>query len=94
MANQSGENRGQDARKTGLASRGRSVLVVSDLKPVPRGGGGARCWLQIQHDQAVVGAERSRIGIRLALHVSSKLNANTGTRRGENPSVGILYAKK
>jgi len=43
----------------------------------------AQSWGQGRHDQALVGAERSRVGIWLGLCVRSKPDANTGTRSGE-----------
>ena len=53
--NQAGQNRGEGARERVMAVRARFDLVVSDLKPVPRAGEGARCWFQIRHDQHVSG---------------------------------------
>jgi hypothetical protein len=47
---------------------------------------GAQGWGQCRHDQALVGAERSRVGIRLGLRVLSKPYDNTGTRRGKSES--------
>ena len=49
------QNRGQDERKSVMPVRARFVLVVSGLKPDPRTGDMARCWLQIWHDQACMG---------------------------------------
>jgi hypothetical protein len=42
-----GQNRGHDDAKPVMPARERFVLVVSDLKPDPRAGEVARCWLQI-----------------------------------------------
>ena len=39
-------------KKPVMPVRARCVLVVSGLKPDPRAGDGARCWLQIRHEQA------------------------------------------
>ena len=44
----------------------------------------AQAGIQRLHDQALVGAERSRVGIRLGLRALSKLDDDTGTSRGEN----------
>ena len=43
----------------------------------------AQAGIQRLHDQALVGAERSRVGIWLGLLVCSKPDANMGTRSGE-----------
>ena len=43
----------------------------------------AQAGIQRLHGQALVGAERSRVGIRLGLHVLSKPDDDTGTSRGE-----------
>ena len=55
-------------------------MVVSDFEPIPRGGDGARCWVQIRHDQALFGAERSRVGIRLGLRAFSKADDSPSSR--------------
>ena len=57
-------------------------------------GGRAQAGIQRLHDQALVGAERSRVGIRLGLPALSKPDANTGTSRGEILSVAILPLKR
>lgn len=43
-------------------------------------GAGAGC--KDEHDQALVGAKRSRDGVRLGLHALSKPDDDTGTRSG------------
>jgi len=43
---------------------------------------GAQSCGQCRHHQALVGAERARVGIRLGLHVLSKPDDDTGTSRG------------
>ena len=45
---------------------------------------GAQSCGQCRHHQALVGAERARVGIRLGLHVLSKPDDDTGTSRGES----------
>jgi len=55
---------------------------------------GAQAGIQRLHDQALVGAERSRVGIRLGLLAFSKPDDDTGTNRGEIPSVAILPLKR
>jgi hypothetical protein len=66
--------------------------MIPKAQALPSGGGigtsvawavGAQCWGQWRHDQALVGAERSRVGIWLGLHDLSKPDDNTGTRSGE-----------
>jgi hypothetical protein len=44
---------------------------------------GAQSWGQGRHDQALVGAKRSRVGNWLGLPVFSKPDDDTGTRSGE-----------
>jgi hypothetical protein len=53
----------------------------------------AQAGIQRLHDQALVGAERSRVGIRLGLPALSKPDDDTGTSRGVIPSVAILPRK-
>ena len=43
----------------------------------------AQAGIQRLHDQALVGAERSRVGVRLGLPALSKPDDDTGTSRGE-----------
>ena len=57
-------------------------------------GNGAQAGIQRLHDQALVGAERSRVGIRLGLPALSKPDDDTGTLRGEIPRVAILPLKR
>ena len=59
------------------------VLVVTALTPVLRGWTGRNAGVNDDHDQALVGAERSRVGIRLGLRAFSKPDDDTGTSRGE-----------
>jgi len=49
-----------------------------------RRGNRAQAGIQRLHDQALVGAERSRVGIRLGLYVLSKPDDDTGTSRRES----------
>ena len=67
---------------------------------IPGGGGivpnvarasGERSWEQCRHDQALVGAERSRVGIRLGLRAFSKPDDDTGTLRGEIPCFNLCH---
>jgi hypothetical protein len=44
----------------------------------------AQAGIQRLHDRALVGAERSRVGIRLGLRALSKPDDDMGTSRGEN----------
>ena len=44
----------------------------------------AQSGIQRLHDQALVGAERSRVGIRLGFPAFSKPDDDTGTSRREN----------
>src|ERR1700733_13790700 len=69
------------------------TLIAGTSQALPGGGGigsrfaragRAQSWGQRRHDQALVGAERSRVGIRLGLPVPSKPHANPGTFSGEN----------
>ena len=59
-------------------------LVVMAVDSMLRGANRAQAGIQRLHDQALVGAERSRVGIRLGLRAFSKPDDDTGTSRGEN----------
>jgi hypothetical protein len=54
----------------------------------------AQAGIQRLHDQALVGAECSRVGIRLGLPALSKPDDDTGTSCGEIPPVAILPLKR
>jgi hypothetical protein len=54
------------------------------LDSMLRTGNRAQAGIQRLHDQALVGAERSRVGIWLGLHVRSKPDDKTGTRSRES----------
>jgi hypothetical protein len=71
-----------------------NFLVVMAVESMLRRANGAQAGIQRLHDQALVGAERSRVGIRLGLLAFSKPDDDTGTNRGEIPSVAILPLKR
>jgi hypothetical protein len=48
----------------------------------------AQVGIQRLHDQALVGAKCSRVGIWLGLPISSKPDASTGTQRGKHHGLG------
>ena len=48
-----------------------------------RRGNRAQAGIQRLHDQALIGPERSRVGIRFGLRDLSKPDDDTGTRSGE-----------
>jgi hypothetical protein len=58
--------------------------MVMAVDSMLRGANRAQVGIQRLHDQALVGAERSRVGIWLGLRVYSKPDANMGTRSGES----------
>jgi hypothetical protein len=61
------------------------VLVVTALTPVLRGWKGRKAGVNDDHDQALIGAERSRVGIRLGLvFLASRMT--TRERVGGNSS--------
>jgi hypothetical protein len=60
-------------------------LVVMTVDSMLRKANRAQVGIQRLHDQALVGAERSRVGIRLGLPALSKPDDDTGTSRGESP---------
>jgi hypothetical protein len=75
---------------------------VPRARALPGGGGigtsvvreaGAQSWGQGRHDQAHVGAEYSRVGIRLGLRAVSKLDDDTGRRSEEIPPVELSFPK-
>jgi len=59
-------------------------LVVMAVDAMLRRANGAQAGIQRLHDQALFGAERSRVGVWLGLGVRSKPDANLGTRSGES----------
>jgi hypothetical protein len=76
-------------RKTRLTRQKRTSvpafksLVVMAVDSMLRRADRAQAGIQRLHDQALVGAERSRVGIRLGLPALSKPDDDTGTSRGE-----------
>src|ERR1039458_6815218 len=60
-------------------------LVVMAVDSMLRRADRAQAGIQRLHDQALVGAERSRVGIRLGPPAFSKPDDDTGTSRGEMP---------
>jgi hypothetical protein len=69
-------------------------LVVMAVGSMLRRANGTQSGIQRLHHQALVGAERSRVGIRLGLPALSKPDADTGTSRGEIHPVAILPLKR
>jgi len=63
-------------------------LVVMAVDSMLRRAKMAQAGIQRLHDQALVGAEFSRVGVRLGLLALSKPDDDTGTSRGENASIG------
>ena len=64
--------------------RRRPALVVMAVDSMLRRANRAQAGIQRRHDQALVGAERSRVGIRLGLRALTKPDDDTGTNRGES----------
>jgi hypothetical protein len=62
-------------------------LVVMAVDSMLRRANRAQAGIQRLHDQALVGSERSRVGMWLGLPVWRKPDANTGTRSGEIHSI-------
>jgi hypothetical protein len=62
-------------------------LVVKAVDSMLRRANRAQAGIQRHHDQALVGAERSRVGIRLGLLALSKPDDDTGTSRGVAPKI-------
>jgi hypothetical protein len=65
---------------------GFNPLVVMAVDSMLRRAKGAQAGIQRLHDQALVGAARSRVGIRLGPPALSKPDDDTGTSCGEIPS--------
>jgi len=63
-------------------------LVVMALDSMLRRANRAQAGIQRLHDQALVGAARSRVGIRLGLPAFSKPDDDTGRRSGEDALAG------
>jgi hypothetical protein len=59
-------------------------LVVMAVDSMLRRANRGQAGIQRLHDQALVGAERSRVGIWLGLRDFSKPDDDTGTRSGES----------
>jgi len=79
-------------RKTTLTPQKRpsltafNFLVVMAVESMLRRANGAQAGIQRLHDQALVGAERSRVGIRLGLPALNKPDDDTGRRSGGQSS--------
>ena len=89
-----------------ISSSARAESKIDTLKAVfpgclqlPGGDGGgfhvawgdrAQAGIQRLHDQALVGAERSRVGSRLGLHALSKPDDDMGTSRRENAFIPVF----
>ena len=69
-------------------------LVVMAVDSMLRRANRAQAGIHRLHDQALVGAEFSRVGVRLGPPAFSKPNDDTGKPSGEGPSGSVLSPKK
>jgi hypothetical protein len=71
-----------DLKSKMVYERRRPALVVMAVDSMLRRANRAQAGIQRLHDQALVGAERSRVGIQLGLLALSKPDDDTGKFSG------------
>jgi hypothetical protein len=74
-------------RKQKSDETAKPCLVVMAVDSMLRRANRAQAGIQRLHDQALLGAERSRVGIRLGFPALSKPDDDTGTSRMGIPKI-------